>query len=66
MTKRVAFKQADLERACKGAVAAGLQVARIEINDNGIAVIIGEPERAATTRRRTLADRLYGSQAQAG
>lgn len=58
MSRPVAFKQADVERACKAAAAAGLSVARIEINDNGIAVIIGEPE--ARSRRNPL-DRLHAA-----
>lgn len=66
MTARAAFKQADLLRALKCAEQAGLPVARFEINDNGIAIIVGEPEKAATTKRRTLADKLYGPQAQVG
>lgn len=58
MTARATFKQADVERACKGALAAGLSVARIEFNDNGIIVIVGEPEKAG--RGRNKADELYG------
>lgn len=59
MTARAAFKQADVERACKGVVAAGLQVARIEINDNGISVIIGEPE--GKGRGKNPLDRLHAA-----
>lgn len=59
MTRPAAFKQADIERACKGAVAAGLTVARIEINDNGISVIIGEPE--GKVQGRNPLDRLHAA-----
>lgn len=57
MTKRVAFKQADLLRALKCAEQAGLSVARFVINDNGVEVIIGEPEKM----KRNKADQLYGT-----
>ena len=58
MTARAAFRQADLERACKGVTAAGLKVARVVINDNGIEVIIGEPEGPG---RRNPLDRLHAA-----
>lgn len=57
MTKPAAFRQADLIRALKCAEQAGLQVARFEINDNGISVIVGEPEKL----KRNRADQLYGT-----
>ncbi len=63
MTQRAAFKKADVDRACKGVVAAGLPVARVEFNDNGFAVIVGEPEARPRRGRPTLADELYGPQA---
>jgi|RhiMethySRZTD1v2_1073278.scaffolds.fasta_scaffold86044_6 hypothetical protein len=46
MTKRVArFRQADLQRALRGAKAAGLKVARVEIGpENGKIVIITDAE----------------------
>lgn len=44
MTARATFKQADIERACKGAIAAGLPVARVIIVDGRIEVIIGDGE----------------------
>lgn len=44
MTARVTFKQSDIERACKGALAAGLPVARVVIVDGRIEVIIGDGE----------------------
>ena len=58
MTARAAFRQADLERACKGVTAAGLKVARVVINDNGIEVIIGEPEGRG---RANPLDKIYGT-----
>ncbi len=60
MSAKAAFKQADVTRACKAAGAAGLKVARIIINDNGIEVIIGEPETAGRERRNPL-DRLHAA-----
>jgi hypothetical protein len=39
------FKQGDLTRALKGAVAAGIDVRRVEIGRDGkIVVIAGQPE----------------------
>jgi hypothetical protein len=39
------FRQRDLVRALKGTKAAGLEVAKIEIDKNGkIVVIIGKPD----------------------
>ncbi len=60
MTARAVFKQADVERACKAAAAAGLKVARIVINNDGIEVVIGEPETASRARRNPL-DRLHAA-----
>lgn len=58
MTARAAFKQADLERALKCAAQAGLTVARIDLNDNGASIVIGEPERKG---RRNPLDRLHAA-----
>lgn len=45
MTAAVRFTQADLKRAASGVQAAGLSIARIEIDPNGKIVIIpGKPE----------------------
>jgi hypothetical protein len=40
------FRQTDLKRALKGALAAGMQIARIEIEDGRIIVFPGEPTKA--------------------
>lgn len=57
MTARAAFKKADACRAIESVRACGLSVARVEFNDNGIVVIVGEPEKV----RRNRADDLYGT-----
>lgn len=59
MTARAAFRQADLTRAVKAAEAAGLRVARIVINDNGIEVVIGERDEGGA--RRNPLDRLHAA-----
>jgi hypothetical protein len=38
-------------------VAAGMQVAGVEVNDNGFVVLVGEPR---VGKRRNMADELYG------
>jgi hypothetical protein len=50
MTRRaVAFRQADVSRAVKGAAAAGLAIARVEVNADGKIVIVTAlaPEKAS-------------------
>lgn len=57
MTYRAAFKKADACRAIESVKACGLPVARVEFNDNGIVVIVGEPEGRGRGRKNPL-DRL--------
>ena len=52
---KAAFKQADVERVCKGIIAAGLPIASVEYNDNGFVVLVGE---TPTPRRRNNAHDL--------
>jgi hypothetical protein len=59
MTKPVTFRQSDVERACKGVKAAGLPVARVEVVDGKIVVIVGN-ENERPTRRNPL-DRLHAA-----
>jgi len=43
------FRQCDLERAIKGAKAAGLEISKVEIDKSGkIIVIIGKPDTSDT------------------
>ena len=58
MTRRVAFRQADLDRALAVVAQRGLQVARIDLNDNGASIVIGEPE---TKSRKNPLDRLHAA-----
>lgn len=59
MTARAAFKQSDLDRALKCAEARGLTVARIDVNDNGVSIVIGEPE--SVKAKRNPLDRLHAA-----
>lgn len=47
MKRQVAFKQADVTRAIKGAIAAGMKVARAEIDLSGRIVIVSPSENTA-------------------
>ena len=58
MTARVRFKQSDLDRALAVVERRGLSVARIDLNDNGASIVIGEPERG---KRRNPLDRLHAA-----
>lgn len=62
MSARATFKQDDVRRLVNGAVAAGLSVARVEFNDNGIVIVVGEPEKQRR-HGNSKADDLYGPQA---
>ena len=48
MKRQVAFKQADVTRAIKGAIAAGMKVVRAEIDQSGKIVIVSPSEEAPT------------------
>lgn len=58
MTAPARFTQADLKRAAAGVRAAGLPVARVEVDRDGkIAVIVGEPE--ANENQANPLDRIF-------
>lgn len=44
--RRQAFRQADVARAVKGAVSAGLKVGRVEVDQDGRIVIVSGEETA--------------------
>lgn len=58
MTARAAFKQDDVARAVRGVQAAGLKVARVELEQGRIVVIVDEGH--ASNRKNPL-DRLYAA-----
>lgn len=62
MTAQASFKQKDVERACKAAIGAGLQVARVRVSPDGAIDIIIVGESAAAPRRK-LDEILYGKNA---
>lgn len=52
MTSRAQFKQADITRAVNALKAAGLTIARLEIETNGKITIIPEPNGPGYASRR--------------
>jgi hypothetical protein len=53
------FRQTDVARAIKGAVAAGLTVQRVEVDKDGkIVVVIGEPGKAEVVTGANEWDRI--------
>ena len=57
MTARVRFKQSDLDRALAVVERRGLTVARIDLNDNGASIVIGEPDKEG----KNPLDRLHAA-----
>jgi len=47
MARKVAFKQADVSRAVKGAVGAGLAISRVEIDQEGRIVLVATSDTKA-------------------
>ena len=58
MTARAAFRQDDLTRAVRGVEAAGLKVARVEVEQGRIVVVVDE---AAAANKKNPLDRLYAA-----
>lgn len=55
------FKQADVTRAVRGTVAAGVEVQRIEIDQSGkIVVVAGKPERVPVSNINDWDEVLHG------
>ncbi|RXG84284.1 hypothetical protein [Bradyrhizobium vignae] len=63
---RQLFRQADVTKAIKAAVAAGLPVARVEIEGGRIIVIAGRPEQDAGTAEPDLDQELADFEASHG
>jgi hypothetical protein len=61
------FRESDMRRAIKAAVAAGLEIARVEIaKDGAIVVVPGKPEGQATASSDDLDCELAQFEAQHG
>lgn len=58
MTNAARFRQSDVTRAIKGAVAAGMRVGKFEIDANGH-IVIWSASDAGVTRRNTM-DEILG------
>lgn len=50
MSRRLAFKQADVSRALKGAIVAGMKVERVEIDQDGKIVLRFDEARVGEAR----------------
>jgi hypothetical protein len=55
MRRPCLFKERDVTRAAKAVLAAGLEIARVEINRDGVIVVVpGKPETAAQSEPEDL------------
>ena len=56
--RAASFRQADITRAVKGALAAGLSVGRVEVGGDGRIVIVAAPEIDLQTRNGNPWDKV--------
>ena len=62
-----AFRQADVTRAVKGVVAAGVGIAQVEIDKSGkIVIVTGKPQEPATATQDDLDQELAEFEARHG
>jgi hypothetical protein len=61
MTKPAAFRQSDVERACKAVTAAGLPVVRVRVLPGGIIDIITAGNDPGPDEKRNPLDRLHAA-----
>lgn len=64
MKRQIPFKQADVTRAIKGAIAAGMKVARAEIDQTGRIIVFSpsdDPVKPSSELDRWLAENARAS-----
>lgn len=61
MTKPAAFKQADVERACKGAAKAGLPIGGVRVLPDGTIEVFAAGNDLRPATRKNPLDRLHAA-----